>query len=205
MIRRDRSPGFTLIEALVMLAVMSIALLLVAPPLHNMIRSAKLEGVTRETAQLIHLARLEAVKQSVQAVVWVDGASGEVIAFADVDGATAGDPPDGLFNPVEGAPPRWTDYLIGRTSIPSGISQAAPAGQGSVDGLTPIDSNRVVLLLSDGSVDEIGAYRFGDWRDNFLEVRVEPRATARVTVAKWDEDSGRWWSRGEGARAWHWN
>jgi len=203
MANRTRSEGFTLVEALIVLAVLMIALLILMPALQNMMVRSKLEGVARETAQFIHFARLEAIKQSVPAVVRVDGASGEVSAFVDVDGPTSNDPPDGIYNPVAGDPPGQTDYQLGRSTIPYGVSQSAPSGQMAVDGLTAIGSERVVQILVDGSADSVGAYRFGDERGNFLEVRVEPRATARVTVRKWDGTA--WWSRGEGGHPWQWD
>lgn len=204
MILRIRTAGYSLVEALITLIIMAIIMMLVAPSIQNMIRSSKLEAVTRQTSQFVQLARLEAVKRSVPAIVQVDGDSGEIIAFADVDGVNDGDPPDGVFNPVSGVPPGQTDYLLGRGSMPTGISLSAPTSQNAIDGLTLVGADRVVRILPDGSADAVGAYRFGDQRGNFLEVRVEPRATARVAVRKWDEDSGEWWSRGEGSRAWQW-
>lgn len=59
-------------------------------------------------------------------------------------------------------------------------------------------------FLSDGSVQETGAFRFSDVRGNFLEVNVEPKATARVQVRKWDETDGTWNTRDQGEKAWEW-
>ena len=60
------------------------------------------------------------------------------------------------------------------------------------------------VFLTDGSVDEPGAFRIADIRGNFLEIRVEPKATARVQVRKWDEAEGDWYTRDQGGKAWEW-
>ncbi len=49
-----------------------------------------------------------------------------------------------------------------------------------------------------------GAIRFGDLRGNFLEVRVEPAATARVQVLKWDLDLAAYQTRNQGDKPWVW-
>lgn len=203
MTNRNRPEGFTLLEAMVTLAILMVAVLMLVPTVQNLIVRSKLEGVTREVAQLIQLARLEAVKQSVSTIVRVDPATGAVIAFADVDGVGSDDPPDDLYNPVDGDPRFQTDYLVGRTKIPYGVSQSAPGAEAAVDDLTPVGAERVVKILADGSAQDIGAYRFGDARGNFLEVRIDPKATARVSVKKWDGSA--WWSRGEGGHPWQWD
>lgn len=194
--------GFTLLEVLVVMAILMTAILVAFPALHTLIVRSKLEGKARELAAMIQKGRLEAVKRSVPVVVKVDPSSSEVFAFADVNGPLLEDPPDGIFNPVADEPHGATDYSLGRWGLPVGVTLAAPGAQPVIDGLTLIGSDRVVRLLPDGSVADVGAYRFGDPRGNFLEVRVEPRATARVTVGKWDGTT--WPSRGEGGQPWRW-
>lgn len=195
--------GFTLVEVIVVLGVLATAMLVAAPALENFIARSKLEGTSRDLSALIQRARLEAIKRAVPTVVRVDPATGEVFAFADVDGAAATDPPDRLFNPVAGEPPGGTDYALARWTIPETIAVAGPPPQPAIDKLTAVGGDRVILFAINGSVDEVGAYRFADTRGNFLEVRVEPQATARVSVLKWDGTG--WWTRGEGGHPWTWN
>ena len=76
----------------------------------------------------------------------------------------------------------------------------APSGQGAA---VMVPGNCFVFL-PDGSVEETGAFRFADVRGNFLEVRVEPLATARVQVRKWDETDNEWYTRDQGGKAWEW-
>ncbi len=59
-------------------------------------------------------------------------------------------------------------------------------------------------FLADGSVQELGEFRFSDVRGNFLKIQVQPKATARVQVLKWDETDNKWHTRDEGGKAWEW-
>jgi hypothetical protein len=197
-----RGGGFTFIEVLVVMAILITAILVAFPALQTLIVRNKLEGAARELASMIQRGRLESVKRSVPVVVKVDPATAEVFAFADVNGPALGDPPDGIFNPVADEPFGVTDYSLGRWGLPGGVILAAPGSEPAIDGLTLVGSDRVVRLVPDGSVADVGAYRLGDARGNFLEVRVEPKATARVAVGKWDGTD--WWSRGEGGHPWRW-
>ncbi len=79
--------------------------------------------------------------------------------------------------------------------------EAPPAEAGDV--ITGLTGNCFVFL-PDGSVQETGAFRFADVRGNFLEVRVQPQATARVQVRKWDETDNKWYTRDQGGKAWEW-
>ena len=49
-------------------------------------------------------------------------------------------------------------------------------------------SPNAVVFQPGGSVRDSGAIRFGDKRGNILEVRVEPRSTARVEIRKFHPD-----------------
>ena len=87
---------------------------------------------------------------------------------------------------------RTTDYQIGGTfELPAGISFAAPDGTDDAkvaDGFLDVtwSGTDVAVFDSDGSVRVVGAFRTGDLEGNFLEIRVEPQATARVEIRKWD-------------------
>ena len=76
----------------------------------------------------------------------------------------------------------------------------APPGQGDA---VMVPGN-CFTFLPDGSVKDTGAFRFADVRGNFLEVRVEPQATARVQVRKWNETDNAWYTRDQGGKAWEW-
>lgn len=197
--------GFTLVEAVVVMAVVGLMVAVIVPAIQQQIHRAKLQGCAREAANLLQKARFESIKNNVNAVVEIDSVNNLLFAFADVHGTAATDPGDGLFNPIPAATARTTDYEIGRLSLPPGVRFEYPTGvtdQASIDGFG--DTNQAIFR-SDGSVQDLGAFRFGDRRNNFLETRVEPAATARIEVRKWHDSSGEWRAFGEGGEPWEWN
>lgn len=203
--RRDpkrRVAGFSMLEVLVVLAIMAVIMLIAAPRLWTMMRQAKLRGVARETQGLMRLARLDAIKYSAQGVVQIvegdpdEGVPLTVQAFSDRDGDLVWD---------DGEP------MLGRYELPTSVSFKNPDGdefEDSVDGFTadPEDGPNMAVFLRDGSVPDQGqgAFRFADNYDNFLEVRVATTA-GRIEVRKWSDDSSDWFAEGEGTeRAWIW-
>jgi len=83
--------------------------------------------------------------------------------------------------------------------LPDAVSFGAPP---SFDAIDTELTGGCFVFLPDGSVDKTGAFRFQDVRGNFLEIQVEPQATARVQVRKWDEDANDWFTRGD--KVWEW-
>lgn len=198
--------GFTLIEVLVVLALLGIAFGLGIPALKNILLRGRVEATGRELAVLAQRARLEAIKRRATTVVEVDLAGGTATAWVDVDGPAAGDPPDLVFNPVAGEPRFTTDFRIGVLEASTNVRFAGPGAQPVIDGLTAAPGGRRVLVfLPTGAADAVGGFRFGDAGGlNYLEVRVEPAGTGRVGVRKWDRDLGLWARSREGGRPWTW-
>jgi type II secretory pathway pseudopilin PulG len=188
---------------MVVVAVVGIVALMGLPALQNMILRSKHEGAARRISMLIHQAKMEAVKLSVSTVVAIDPATDSVTAFADVNADG-----DFQFDPDGSADFRTTDYQIGGTlTLPAGISFAAHDGTDDAkvaDGFqdVPWSGTDVAIFESDGSVRVVGAFRTGDLEGNFLEVRVEPQATARVEVRKWD--GAEYLAQGEKGKTWKW-
>ncbi len=201
-----RAKGFTLLEVLVVLAILGIALTIGLPALSRMITRAKLTANARETATLLQRARLEAIKRRVQTVVLADPTAGTVTAFADVDGVTADDPPDLLLNPVASELSRDTDYKIRTVELSGRVQMAGPGAQPAVDGLS-VDpkGHRVAVFEPTGAAASVGGMRFADPAGlNFLEVRIEPAGTGRIEIRKWNRDKTAWLGRREGGIPWEW-
>jgi prepilin-type N-terminal cleavage/methylation domain-containing protein len=195
--------GFTLIEMLVVLALAMVLMLITIPAMFSSLRQGKLRGIAQETAVLMRLARLDAIKYSTQTVVRIvlptSTEIGRVEAFSDRNGdgkLTAGEP------------------LLGTRRLPKGIKFMAPPnteGAASVDKLTPdpdgASKPRIAVFNRDGSIAALGAFRFADTYGNYLEVRVEPEATARIELRKARLEGSAWnfYASGDGKEAWKWN
>lgn len=109
-LRNSSQAGFTLIEVAVVMATLAIAATMGMPALLNYMQRAKLEGAARQVVTMMHSTRLEAITRGAPSVLGIDEDRSELIAFVDVGGATATDPPDGLFNPIADTPYKRTDY-----------------------------------------------------------------------------------------------
>jgi prepilin-type N-terminal cleavage/methylation domain-containing protein len=198
--------GFTMIETLVVLVILGLLMLFAVPSLFTMMRQGKLRGAADETATLMRVARLEAIKQScwtiVRPLVAAGGNPDRVEGLVDCNR-------DGVQD-ADRKP-------LGVIALPSRIHLLAPpnlTGMASVEGLSADPAGgalKVAIFQGDGSVPVLGtgAFRFGDESGNFLEVRVSPAATARVEVRKCfactdANDPDDWHANGEGGKAWTW-
>ena len=212
-ISRYRAKGFSLAEALVIVAVVGIASVIGAATLPQLLQRVRLEKAAREASTLMRMTRFEAIKQGVQTVVQISPDTREIVAFADVHGGLDQTlPSDGVFEAIGGATYRTTDYEISRMKLPNGVYFRDESAQEDLDSVDGFDHSGTIPLLpddqaifqTDGSILEAGAFRFGDNRGNFLEARVDPPATARIEVRKWDDVDGFWRAFGEGGKPWVW-
>jgi type II secretory pathway pseudopilin PulG len=200
--------GFSLIEVAVTLTTLSIAAGMGMPALLNYMQRAKLEGAAHQVEMMLYSTRLEAITRGAPTVVMIDESTGDLVSFADVNGAGANPTPDGIFDPIAGEPYKQTDYELGRLRFAVGVKLADPRGDeglDSVDGFVnpaPIPA-RLAYFNIDGTVRDDGAFRLADERGNFLEARIAATTTARVELRKWD--GAHWREQGEGeAGAWSW-
>lgn len=201
--------GFTLLEILVVLAIFGIVAAFGLPALEKMIQRSKLIGVAEQAGVAMRRARYEAIKRGRPAVVQLDAANRQIVVFVDVDGPD-GDPnediPDLIFNPHPGKAPRETDYELQRLPLPARVTHDTPDASPAVDGFTPDPGGgalNIAVFDPDGSLRDTGAIRFADAVGNFMEVRVEPAATGRVSLRKWQD--GDWLEQGRsGGESWQW-
>lgn len=194
---------------LVVIAILGILLTSGIPMLLHTIHKTKMVGLIGNTASMFRLAKSESIKRNINTVLRFDAGQRRVEIFADLNGLLVGDPPDGVFNPIAGEPPRTTDYRLGSFTLPVGIEVDAPDMEDPIDAFTTVDNDgapeQVAIFLPNGSIDRVGAIRLADSRGNFFEVRVAPQGTARIYVRKWDEVESEWFEKDEDGHAWEWS
>lgn len=179
--KRSRSGGFTLIEVLVSLAIMMMLMMLVGPPLAKYIQRSKLQGTVNQTAMLMRLARIQAIKRSTLGVVKIDDSDNpygpHVVAFVDLDrnGSLGGSEP-----------------VLGRTLLERGITFLPSVGFAGG-----------AIFQESGAAAAAGSFRFADAKGNEMEVAVVQAPTARIEIHK-KNDAGFWLANGEGGKAWTW-
>lgn len=201
---RVRERGFTLIEILVVTAILLMVTLMAAPYLATQIQRSKLIGAANQAVGVMRMARMDAIKNSQCAMVVIDPALGQMEAYSDRDA-----------NCMPSAP----DVRISQMVLPKNVTFTAPNGQAGVDSVkrfTDWAGTKIAVFESNGSIRRTGAFRFqarelGGRTANWLEVNVAPEATARIELRKWkgadgasvDEDLN-WHANGEGG-SWTWN
>jgi prepilin-type N-terminal cleavage/methylation domain-containing protein len=193
--------GFTLIEMLVVLAILMVLLLFAVPVLQTATRRGKLRGMANETATVMRLARLESIKRSCPSIVKiVIDSSPRVEGFPDCDG-------NGVLDADK--------KTLGSFPLPYGVHFLAPPnlqGNASVGGLSADPGGgaaNVAIFQPDGSIQDIGGFRFGDDVGNFLEVWVSPSATARIEVHKCllctdAANRADWYANSDNGKSWVW-
>ena len=188
--------GFTLVEALVTIAVTGILLLISIPAFLGMLNRMRLTGIARESATLMQVARLEAIKMSAPVEIQYEASGNRLMGFVDFDR-------DG----IEGATDR---RLTSEVRLPMrvefrGPGDAAPNGANAIDGWDDAPAKLGPTFNPDGSVDRVGAYRFTDSAGQILEVRIETPATGRIALRKWDSALTRFYAQKEENREWIWH
>lgn len=183
--------GFSIIEMTFVLLIFSLLLTLGLPSLRATIQRAKFVGYLETASTLMQKARFTSIKENQEAVVLADTTTSQILAFLDVPQGT--DPPNRSLDPGE--------TVLGRLDLPVGIALAAPGTEAVID-FALADGP---IFQPDGSVLEQGGLRFGDTRGNFLELRIDPPATSRIEIRKWEEagGTGAWYPKGEG-ESWKW-
>jgi type IV fimbrial biogenesis protein FimT len=181
-----RAAGFTLIELLIVLALMGVLMVIGIPNLYAFIQRQKILGIAQQTAIAFRLARLQSIKTSTAAVVTIDTVNRNVVVFDDASA-------DRFQNNGE--------KTVALIQIPKGITFVGAFGLSNAADVT---LPNVAVFRSDGSVTDVGGFRFSNAKGDQLEARVlTPKSTARVQIVKLQ--GAVWKAQGEGGQSWTWN
>ncbi len=78
-----RSAGFTILETLIIIAIIAIVLGFAAPFIQRILRRERLRSSVREVYSIVLAARMQAAKRNTQTIVWFDLANHRVLAWPD--------------------------------------------------------------------------------------------------------------------------
>jgi|CXWL01.1.fsa_nt_gi prepilin-type N-terminal cleavage/methylation domain-containing protein len=213
-VRSSRRRGFTLLETLVVLAIMSILMLLTMPSFMRMLKRERLIGAAREAASMLRFARSEAVKRGTPVGVevhWVDEPD-LIRVFVDFDRNGFLSPPSGCVPPVPGCTPE--DVVLATVPLASGIGWEVwgfGGGWPTFDALGRGNATGGFEFVFDEQWAALGTNPVTDFAGDMLEVHVDG-ASGRVRVRKLvspaglmtPEDDSIWREQDQGGVHWTW-
>ena len=210
---RAGEEGFSLIELIVVVALIGILALWGVPTFLATLQRTRLVGAAKEVAVLIQVARLEAIKKAgvngdpnnwVTAVQYLPAVAGSRGTFRILIDESP-DSPTPIWNPVTRASGIYT--------LPTGITLRAPTqAEDGTDAIFGWDDTAGApdqfagpIFRGDGSVTRAGAFRLANARDQHLEVQVEFPATGKISIQKFFGPAATdWFENHEGNRTWEW-
>lgn len=207
---RLRSPrGFSLIELLIIVAILAVLVLFVGPAVQRYLLRSKMRASAENLSRHLQKARLYSISNNVNVLAEVADGGRSLLIWADVNGPIDGDPPDGVFNPLTNKVRLATDHEVNRLFLEPNVFFGSPDGEATT-GLTTIGTRTALLLFPSGAAEATGSFNLGfrinegDPSGNYLQLFVNPASTAKVALRKWDRENNAWRAHREGGRPWVW-
>lgn len=144
-----RRAGFTLIEMILVMALLVVAVSMVSPRLAGFIRARTLESETRRLLSLSNAARARAISEGAPVILWLEASTGRYGMELETPGKN-GDPHSIEFTAD-------ADLQIAFTTATSLVGQTATSPRPvTLPGVRPVTQRNVpsIRMLPDGSVDE---------------------------------------------------
>lgn len=183
---RGRTPGFTLIELMVVIILIGIMAAMIVPEMHGTYEDALLRSASRELVDVFSIASSRAVSQNELHRVRLDHKTGRYLMErkAGEDEPAAPSSPEG-FVPVQDVPGS-EGRIDNRISILIRKSEEATADGADRD-LTPageepgpVESDQTIAFYPDGTAD--GVEILLQDRDGFQRLLRINSTTARVSI-----------------------
>ncbi|HVN75639.1 MAG TPA: prepilin-type N-terminal cleavage/methylation domain-containing protein [Thermoanaerobaculaceae bacterium] len=190
-----RNGGFTLIEALAVVAMLALAVAIAAPNLEEFERRSDLIRLARQISADALRCRMEALTSCRNVGLVFDDVEDRsyyvMVADGDNDGVSRADFVRGVDKPL--GPKVWVHFLSAgvRLGIPSGWKVPDPAGGGTIEGRgLRIGSSGIISFSRTGGATPSSVY-FNDGRGRLLVVRINGEI-GRVRALVWSRGWDRW-------------
>ncbi len=150
----SRQQGFTLIEMILVMALLVVAVSMVSPRLSGFIRGRALESEARRVLALTHAARSRAISESMPVLLWLDATVGRYGVERETPGQK-GDPLAQEFTVDDHLRIAFdqAQRLIGQTLTSTRTTGLLP-GISSSQRPTNARTEPSIRLLPDGTIDE---------------------------------------------------
>jgi len=151
---RSRRHGFTLIEMILVMALLVVAVSMVSPRLSGFIRGRALESEARRVLALTHAARSRAISESMPVLLWLDATVGRYGVERETRGQN-GDPLSQEFTVDDNLRVAFdqAQRLIGQTLTSTRTTGLLP-GVATSPKSTTARTEPSIRFLPDGTLDE---------------------------------------------------
>jgi prepilin-type N-terminal cleavage/methylation domain-containing protein len=179
--------GFSLLELVLVLAIMTVIVAIGYPALLQQMVRARLMGASEQLAGHLYTARREAMKKGFPVVIRPNYAEQRLLAFVEDEVPNlVKDPSERTVFDVQ-LPSDLSSNAV-YFQGPAGVRATEAAPGDFIDGLTSAGGlSKVAVFEPDGSIRDLGAFRLSDDKptSNVFEVRIAPAAAARIEIRKW--------------------
>jgi type II secretion system protein H len=157
-------PGFTLMELVLVLALIAVAVSIVAPHMSTFMRGRALDSEARRLAALMHAGQARAVSEGMPMVLWIDDKKGQ-------------------YGLQEETPPKGGDTQAENLALDENVQVVTQNVTGG-SGTTTFNSLPAIRFLPDGTVDQSSPQILQMTEDNDTMVFTELQNRTGYEVSK---------------------